>query len=161
MPKLHVQKSSKQIRNRKAPPCGRIVKYGEPHSPFQKLIDRARLEHGLSGRALAKAAKIGFSNLYGWLHNESGYPSVRSFTPEILRRLASVLGLAPSEIEKALDASRHVFTPKQNPMPVEVRDAFRAFIEILGRDTRVHVKRTYVYNLARNLYNGATGEKIV
>ena len=157
MPKLIVQRPKKR---RKAPPCGRIINYVEPRSPFQRLIDGRRREKGISGRELAKlltaaGAKVSQSSLWIWLHNENGYPHPKAFKNEHLKALARVLELSEKEITKAIDASRVFYQPKQEPTPAPVMDAFATFIRILENDRRTNVSLGFVVNLAKNLYNGA------
>jgi transcriptional regulator with XRE-family HTH domain len=157
MPRLITQRPNG--RKRKAPPCGRIINYVEPRSPFQKLVDHRRRELALSIRGLAKLIGISQSSLWIWLHSENGFPHPKSFKPEHLAALARELKVPKHEIQTAIDASRHFYTPTETPMPTENKDAFRAFIDILDNDRRQTVKVSYVLNLARSLYNGATGEK--
>ena len=59
---------------RKIPPCGRLIEYKEPHSPFQKLVDSQRRRYGLSGRELAEKIDVSQSTLWIWLHNVNGFP---------------------------------------------------------------------------------------
>lgn len=157
MPKLIVNRRG--IR-RKVPPCGRLIDYREPQSPFQKLIHSQMKRYGLSGRALAE--KIGTprravsqSTVWIWLHNTNGYPHPKSFTTDHLKRLGQVLKIPEAKIRRALDASRHIFTAVEDPTPHESFDAFGRYIEILEHDKRATVSRGFVLNLAKNLYNGA------
>jgi len=128
----------------------------EPHSPFQKLVESRRLLMDLSGRALAKLLGISQSTLWIWMHNENGYPHPKAFKEQHLAALSSTLGLSLADLQVALDASRHRYTAKENPMPHATSDAFRTFIEILDRDPRRLLPTSYVRNLAANLYNGST-----
>jgi len=162
MPKLLTDRPKAR---RKLPPCGRIINYVEPHSPFQRLIDDRRREMAakdpdLSVRGLARRLGISQSTLWIWLHNENGYPHPKSFKDEHLQALSRVLKLPAEDIRKAIDASRVMYQPKRAVMPVATRDAFKAFIDILSNDRREVLARTFVLNLAKSLYNGATGEKV-
>lgn len=157
MPKLIIDRANRS--RRKVPPCGRLIHYVEPRSPFQKLIDARKRELRLSGRGLAKEIGIAQSTLWIWLHNENGFPHPKAFKPTHLAKLAKALGLPASEIQKAIDASRMIYSPQEIPMPLNTKDAFRRFIEVLSNDRRQTVKLSYVLNLARTMYNGATGEK--
>lgn len=141
MPTLITQRTKKD--KRVVPPCGRIIRYIEPHSPFQKLVEARRREIGLSGRALAKQLHISQSTLWIWMHNENGYPHPKSFKPRDLAALATQLGLDITALRTALDASRHLYTPTEHPMPHATVDSFKAFIEILERDPRERLSLTY------------------
>lgn len=153
--------SQRRPGRRKTPPCGRAIEYRQPHSPFQKLIDAARVKRRLSGRELASQIKINGvplsqSTLWIWLHNTNGYPHPKSFTEKHLDQLARALRLKPAAIRQALDASRHLYTDRELPMPHGPFDAFGRYIEILENDKRQNISRTYALNLARTLYAGAT-----
>ncbi len=152
MPRLIVNRS----KRRKVPPCGRLIEYRAPHSPFQKLIDAERKRHGFSGRDLAEKIGVSQSTLWIWLHNINGYPHPKAFKPVLLHRLSRALKIPENKIRKALDASRHLFTPTENPMPHEAFDALGRFIEILEHDKRHTVSRSYVLNIAKSLQRGAT-----
>jgi transcriptional regulator with XRE-family HTH domain len=140
---------------RKTPPCGRLIEYVAPHSPFQKLIDSQRKRYGFSGRDLADRIGVPQSTVWIWLHNLNGYPHPKSFKPEHLCKLSEVLKIPEAKIESAVDASRHIFTSTENPTPHQAFDALGHFIEILEHDKRRHVSKDYVLNLARNLHRGA------
>jgi len=98
---------------------------------------------------------VSSSTLWIWLHNENGFPHPKAFSASHLERLAAALEIAPAEMQSALDASRHLYTPRESPVPREPLDAFRTFIGIMERDPRDRVTVSYVVNLARNLWNGA------
>lgn len=160
MPKLIVNRRGK----RKVPPCGRLINYREPHSPFQKLVDSARQKQKLSGRELAAkiivdGEPVSQSTLWIWLHNENGYPHPKAFTAEHLRQLAKAIKVPIEELKKALDASRHLYTERENPMPRPAFDSFARFIDIISNDKRTNLSRSYVLNLARTLHNGAAASR--
>jgi transcriptional regulator with XRE-family HTH domain len=154
MPRLIVNRP----RRRKVPPCGRLIEYQAPHSPFQKLIDSQRKLHGLSGRDLADKIGVSQSTLWIWLHNVVGYPHPKAFKPVHVQRLSRTLKIPENKIRSALDASRHLFTPTENPMPHEAFDALGRLIEILENDKRHTISRTYVLNIAKSLHHGATAK---
>ena len=156
MPRLIVQRSGGR---RKVPPCGRLIEYREPHSPFQKLIDSQRRRYGFSGRDLAERIGVSQSTLWIWLHNVNGYPHPKSFKEVHLQRLSRVLRTPADKVKHALDASRHLFTPTENPMPHQAFNAMERFIEILENDRRQTISRSYVLNIAKNLYRGAAAAK--
>jgi transcriptional regulator with XRE-family HTH domain len=154
MPRLIVNRP----RRRKVPPCGRLIEYQAPHSPFQKLIDSQRKLHGLSGRDLAAKIGVSQSTLWIWLHNVVGYPHPKAFKPVHVQRLSRTLKIPENKIRPALDASRHLFTPTENPMPHEAFDALERLIEILENDKCHTISRTYALNIAKSLHRGATAK---
>lgn len=153
MPKLLVNRKSP----RKTPPCGRRIDYRVPHSPFQKLVEAERLRRGLSYADLAKTlsrpkSKVDPSSIWIWTHSENGFPHPKSFTQERMRALASTLEIPLPRMQEALDASRHLYTKRETPMPVAASDAFGQFIETLENDKRQVIKKEYVLNLARRFH---------
>jgi transcriptional regulator with XRE-family HTH domain len=151
MPRLITQRK----KRRRIPPCGRLIEYRSPHSPFQKLIDSARHRQRISVRELARRIRVSQSTLWIWLHNENGFPHPKAFKPEHVERLSRSLKLSKRAIERAVDASRHVYTAREKPLPHPPLDAFRNFIEIMEHDRRQTISRSYVVNLAKRLYSGA------
>jgi transcriptional regulator with XRE-family HTH domain len=151
MPRLIVQRKGR----RKVPPCGRLIEYVAPHSPFQKLIDCERKRRGYSGRDLAAKIGVSQSTLWIWLHNINGYPHPKSFKEKHLIKLSKTLDIPQQKIRSALDASRHIFTPAEEPMPHKAFDALGQLIEILQNDKRHTISRTYVLNIAKSLHHGA------
>ena len=150
MPRLIGQRKTA----RRVPPCGRLIPYFHPHSPFQKLIDTARHRRRLSVRELARRIRVSQSTLWIWLHNENGFPHPKAFKPEHVARLSQTLGISKNAIQRAVDASRHIYTAREKPLPHHALDAFRDFIGILEHDRRQTISRSYVMNLARKLYRG-------
>src|ERR1043166_3956132 len=159
MPRLIVQRSSR--RQRKVPPCGRLIEYKEPHSPFQKLVDDARRRYSLSGRDLAARIGVSQSTLWIWLHNVNGFPHPKSFDDRHVIKLSRVLKIPASKIRSTLDSSRHIFTPHENPVPQESVPAMQRFIEILENDKRQTISKAYVLNLAKNLHAGTKRAAVV
>jgi transcriptional regulator with XRE-family HTH domain len=151
MPRLIINRP----RRRKVPPCGRLIEYLAPHSPFQKLIDSQRRRYGLSGRDLAAKVGVSQSTLWIWLHNTNGFPHPKSFKEAHLMKLSKVLNIPQQNIRSALDASRHLFTPTEDPMPHQAFDALGRLIEILENDKRHTISRAYVLNIAKSLHRGA------
>ena len=143
-------------KKRKIPPCGRLIEYSEPHSPFQKLIDERRKQFGLSGRDLAERIGVSQSTLRIWLHNLNGYPHPKSFKPEHLTKISEALKIPEAKLKSALDASRRLFTPTTDPLlACEAFDPFDSLIGILENDPRKSLSKSYVINLAKNLLRGA------
>lgn len=151
MPRLITQRK----KRRRVPPCGRLIHYLPPHSPFQKLIDSVRIRRRISGRALAQRIGVSPSTLWIWLHSENGFPHPKAFNAQHVKKLSHALGLSKKAIERAIDASRHVYTAREKPTPHSSLDALRQFIEILDHDRRQTVSRSYVLNVAKRLYSGA------
>jgi len=150
MPRLITQRK----RRRRVPPCGRLIHYCTPHSPFQKLIDSARHRLRISVRGLARKIDVSQSTLWIWLHNENGFPHPKAFKLEHVERLGRVLNLSKTTIARAIDASRHLYTAREKPTPHPAVNAFRDFIDIIAHDRRQTVSRNYVLNLANKLYSG-------
>lgn len=142
------------MKQRKVPPCGRLIEYREPHSPFQKLIDGRRKRFGLSCRDLSEQIGVPQSSLWIWLHNLNGFPHPKSFKPEHLTKISEVLKIPEAELKSALDTSRNLFTSRTSAVPHEAFDPFVNFISILENDPRRHMSKNYVLNLPKNLYNG-------
>jgi transcriptional regulator with XRE-family HTH domain len=154
MPRLLSQRP-KTRSSRKLPPCGKIIEYQQPSSPFQKLIETARLKYGYSTRSLAKEVGVNQSTLWIWLHSKNGFPAPKSFKEHHLKSLSQLLHIPELEIRQAIDASRLMYTPGEIPPPAPAIDSFAAFIQILENDKRVRLLRSYVINLAKNLHAGA------
>lgn len=159
MPRLIVQRHGRPLR--KIPPCGRRIEYVEPRSPFQKLVNAAMHKQRMSGRSLALMVTDAAGNptsqstLWIWLHNTNGFPHPKSFGESHLRTLARAIKVPVMKLREALDASRHLYTPNEDPMPHKLFDAFARFIEIMENDKRHMLSRSYVINIAKTLRNGA------
>ena len=151
MPRLMTQR---KIR-RRVPPCGRLIHYCAPHSPFQKLIDSARNRRRISVRELARRIRVSQSTLWIWLHSENGFHHPKAFRTGHLEGLSRTLGISKTAIQRAIDASRHLYTAREKPTPHPALDALQNFIEIMEHDRRQTVSRSYVVNLAKRLYSGA------
>jgi len=151
MPRLLGQRKAR----RRVPPCGRLIPFFLPHSPFQKLVDVARRRRRISIRELARRIRVSQSTMWIWLHNENGFPHPKAFSSQQVTRLSQVLGLSRTSIARAIDASRHLYTAREKPTPHHALDAFEDFIDILEHDRRQTLSRSYVVNLANKLYRGA------
>jgi len=75
-----------------------------------------------------------------------------------MERLSRILHISKTGIERAVDASRHLYTAREKPTPHPALDAFRDFIDIIAHDRRQTISRNYVLNLANKLYTGAKGQ---
>jgi len=150
MPKLITRKKKVYAKKR--------VKFSAPHSPFQKLVDKARLAKKLSIAALAASLKpkVNRGSMWIWLHNENGYPSKNSATPARLESLSKVLGIPLPQLQEALDASRLLYGT-EIPVP-PTQDALGDLIEILEQDRRVTIRKDWVLNLAKRLHQGTAVE---
>lgn len=157
MPKLLTQKTT---RARKLPPCGRVNDYQTPHSPWQKLVDGKRLALDMSYGDLAEHVDVHRSTLWIWTHNKNGFPHPKSCKPHHLQALAKALRIDLAEMQSALDASRHLFTPRETPMPQDSQDAFATLVAALKADKRTYVKVAYVINLAQLIQAGAAAPAI-
>jgi transcriptional regulator with XRE-family HTH domain len=135
-----------------------VIEYQQPTSPFQKLIEAARLKNGYSTRGLAADVGVNQSTLWIWLHSKNGFPAPKSFKEQHLQSLSRLLHIPEQEIRSAIDASRLLYTPGEIPPPAPSIDAFAAFIQILENDKRVRLLRSYVINLAKNLHAGAAAQ---
>src|SRR5436309_14638730 len=105
MPRLIGQRKTA----RRVPPCGRLIPYFHPHSPFQKLIDTARHRRRLSVRELARRIRVSQSTLWIWLHNENEFSHSKAFKPEHVARLIEYVGISKNAIKRADNASRKVY----------------------------------------------------
>lgn len=153
MPALSINKPKKKSP---LPPCGRRRKVTVPHSPFQKLVEAARVTRQMSTREIAKemnsrGAKVDQSTVWVWLHSENGYPAPRSFTAKHLKALAAALKLREPEIRKALDESRAIYTGQPEPTPRPQLDALATLQTTLEQTDRVTVKRQWVLHLVKSL----------
>jgi hypothetical protein len=101
------------------------------------------------------------STLWIWLHNTNGFPHPKSFKPIHVVRLSKILKIPQTKIRSALDASRHIFTPTETPMPHEAFDSPARFIEILENDKRKTISKEYALDLTRNLHRGAKVAKLL
>lgn len=155
MPRLLINKkiSKSPVRTRK-------VTFSNPHSPFQKLVESARVQKRLSYAQLAE--KLGDSEssvhpgtLWIWLHNRNGHPHPRSCRPEHLRRLARVLNVPLPRLQETLDASRHIFTKQEHSVPAAAINAWAEFVGWLENDKRPKITRTVVLNMARRFMASA------
>jgi transcriptional regulator with XRE-family HTH domain len=151
MPKLLIHRK----KPNPVPPCGKRIVYQVPHSPFQKLIEAARLAHQMSYRELAEELGVEHSTLWQWLHTQNGVPHARSFKDQHLASLSRALKIPVPQIKEAFDASRHRFTAQEDPAPTSSTDALEGFIEALGNDKRERISKQYALNLAKTFLASA------
>lgn len=132
---------------------------GCPSSPFQKLIEGARITHGLTIRELHRAvdaiAPCPLSTFWLWLHTTNGAPAPRTFKPAHVKALARALRLSEQDIKEAYDASRHHFTEKENPAPRDASDALRILRDMLRNDRRKYIPTMSLLNIVTRLAEGA------
>lgn len=156
MPRLLINKKVSQKRDKPAK-----ATFTDPHSPFQKVVDAARIEKRLSYAQLStKMAEAGSNvhpgSLWIWLHNQNGHPHPRSCTPAHLRALGRVLNIPLPRLQETLDASRHIFTKQEKtPLPTATIDAWEEFVGWLENDQRAKISRTVVLNMARRFMASA------
>lgn len=155
MPRLLINKkiSTKQRGTKK-------VTFVNPHSPFQKLVESARIQKRLSYAQLATKISAGTSSVHPgsiwiWLHNQNGHPHPRSCKPAHLRALGRVLNIPLPRLQESLDASRHLFTKKEDPQPVAAVTSWREFVGWLENDKRGKISRSVVLNMARRFAESA------
>lgn len=134
--------------------------FTNPHSPFQKLVESARVEKRLSYAQLStEMAKLGSNvhpgTLWIWLHNLNGHPHPRSCRPEHLKALGRILNVPVPRLEETLDASRHIFTKQETPVPTAAINAWEEFVGWLENDHRARLSRTVVLNMARRFMASA------
>lgn len=155
MPRLiHKRKKPNPV-----PRCGRRIVYVSPHSPFQKLIESARLKRDMSVKELAdrisdltrRESALNPGSLWIWLRTTNGYPHPKSATKTRLAALARVLRIPLPRLQESLDASRHLFTDRELGEPKESQRAMEQFIEIIRNDKRATMPRSRVLNLAESL----------
>lgn len=144
---------------RKVPPCGRIIEYSVPHSPFQKLIDAKRQAKGWSFRTLAKAmtelgARTTHTGLWIWLHCQAGYPAPRNFKTAHIEALSEIFKIPMPQLRAAYDASRHVFTAQEKPMPQGSQNVLEVLLGIFRCDRRKVIRTSQVVNIIERLRDG-------
>ena len=149
MPKLITTKSKKPL-----PACGRRIEYVAPSSPWQKLVDAARTKLGLSFEDLATAIEGNKGSVWIWFHTKNGFPHPKSFTADRAAALYRVLKLDPSVAARALDASRHLYTDKETPVPFKTVNAFAQFIESIESISQQRIYKSTILNIARRCQAG-------
>lgn len=133
-------------------PSGRKANLTRPFSPWQKLVEERMIEHELSLRDLAskvstKTEPFGFTRLFNWLHHIDGYPSSKSYSPQINTRLARALGLDPHKLAEAYEASRKHFA-SVDPAPPS-REALTLIKEVRGKRKASYTKAEVIDLLQR------------
>jgi len=149
MPKLITTKTKKPL-----PPCGRRIKYVAPWSPWQKLVDAARMRLGLSYGDIATKIGAHKGSVWIWFCSPNGFPHPKSFTAERASALYSLLKLDPRVAAQALDASRHLYTDKETPMPFKAVNAFAQFIETIEQIGQTRIYKSTILNIARRCQAG-------
>jgi hypothetical protein len=147
---------SRRKKPNPVPPCGRRIVYVAPHSPFQKLVESRRATLGLSVRDLAAKVsdltphepELNAGSLWIWLRNQNGYPHPKSCTRTRLTALARVLRVPVPRLQESLDASRHLFTVRENPVPREAINGLESIVDVLRNDKRKYVWRKRILNIA-------------
>lgn len=156
MPRLLINKKVSRKRDKPAK-----ATFKDPHSPFQKLVEAARVRKRLSYAQLANdMAKAGANvhpgTLWIWLHNVNGHPHPRSCTPLHLKALARVLNVPLPRLKETLDASRHLYArQEETPLPTSTINAWEEFVGWLENDQRPKISRTVVLNMARRFMASA------
>ena len=145
MPKLIIKRKPSKLKNQ------RSRKSIVPHSPFQMLIEDAKLAKSLSNRGLSTAmakhgVKTNQSTIWVWLHSENGYPDPRYFGEKHIKSLALVLGLQEHQIRTALDQSRTIYTGTQNPRPAAAHDALETLRQLLASKKTTWIRTATILN---------------
>ena len=154
MPKLLVQKKPSRKN------ATRRTEYTVPSSPFQKLIHTKMTSLRLSMRQLAQkmteaGGKTYHSNLWTWLHHPNGFPHPKSFKNSHAQALSKVLGIKLAEIHAALDASRRIYTPKQEAQPAAALDTLAALEAMVEGYKSRYIKRDSILNFIKTLRRGS------
>lgn len=153
MPKLKVNSTAK------SKPSRAHRRVGIPSSPFQQLIEHARMRAKMSTRELARSINtrvgpklhVNQSTVWFWMNCETGYPSPRSFKPSHIRALAGVLELRAADIRAALDEARSIYTGAAVPAPRPQLDAL-ATLQVTVEKTRgQRVDRKWILHLIKSL----------
>lgn len=155
MPRLLINKKVSRKRDKPTK-----ATFENPHSPFQKIVEAARVEKRLSYAQLSEKMALEGCNvhpgsLWIWLHNKNGHPHPRSCTPAHLRALGKVLNVPLPRLQETLDASRHIFTKQETPVPTAAINAWEEFVGWLENDQRPKISRTVVLNMARRFMASA------
>lgn len=77
----------------------------EPHSPWQILIEKRRLETKQPLRTIASRAQIASGTLFNWVRAKKGYPPRTSYDQNLNKRLAIALEVEEQELADAYNAS--------------------------------------------------------
>jgi transcriptional regulator with XRE-family HTH domain len=125
--------SSEPSKNRFGP------KAVEPHSPWQLLVEEKRTEKEIALRELASRADIAAGTLFNWVRSKTGAPPRTSYTADLNRRLAAVLGVTADELADAYNASAfkpvdpNASEPSPRPAPHVSEDAATYTVDGLRR----------------------------
>ena len=132
------------------PPSARRNQFELPHSPFQQLVESARVRQDLSWNDLAEATGKHKSTVWAWIHNRTGFPAPHSYTEETLKLLAAALKIELADLKQAIDASRILFgTP--DPVPPDVMEAWSTLEQAVDQVGKRYVQKSWILNLIRRL----------
>ncbi len=129
-----------------------LDKNRKPHSPWQIMVNEKMLATAVSYRDLATATNrtttpIPYSTIYNWLHSRSGAPNHSSYTQEINRAIATALGIRPSELAVAAEASMPLFANGETPRPVTAIDGLQELREAISESKARSFPRARLINL--------------
>jgi transcriptional regulator with XRE-family HTH domain len=136
-----------RIRNYNVEPSKNLFgpKAVEPHSPWQLLIERARLEKGISLREFAAKSEIPSGTIFNWVRSKQGCPTRSNYTSTINNKIAAAIGLDPEELASAYNQSAfrpvdpNVIEPESKSCaedrPLTVLERFLAVLRQSGKDS--------------------------
>jgi hypothetical protein len=153
MPRLRINSKSKST------PARAHRHVGIPSSPFQKIIEQARIRAKMSTRELSRCINtrvgpklhVNQSTVWFWMNSEAGYPSPRSFKPSHLRAMAGALELRETDIRAALDEARAIYSSVPAPAPRPQIDALATLELTVKNTTGQRVDRKWILHLIKSL----------
>jgi hypothetical protein len=77
----------------------------EPHTPWQLMIEAARLKTKTPLRKVAEKSDIPAGTLFNWLRAKTGAPPRATYTANLNRRLAETLKIKPEDLAEAYNKS--------------------------------------------------------
>lgn len=158
MPKLRI--NAPKAKKKPMPACGHRRNVGTaPISPFQRLIENARLTMSISSRELTKEINsrlkpkehVNQSTVWFWRNTRNGYPSPRSFKAAHLRALSKVLRLQEDDVRRALDESRAIYSGNPDPTPRPQLDALATLQTTLEQTGKATVRVKWLLHLVKSL----------
>lgn len=150
MPKRLNTNTSKSVKTVHKRSDGTEMRFYQPHSPFQRLLNAAIERKRLSLRAASELLGTNPTTLWAWLHNEPGYPG-NKWSEEILESMCRHLNLKRPDVEQAINASRVAYGEKAEPAPAPVASAFDDFIDVLKKMKGRRLDREPLLRLAERL----------
>lgn len=98
---------------------GEENRFTDPHSPWQLMVEKHRIDKKLSFRALAKDSGFASGTLFNWLRSREGAPKPSFYTRKKNASLAKALGIPAEKLLNAWKESRTMLSKGiENPQPV-------------------------------------------